>query len=152
MSQPLPDHDLNRPTISGDWHDDDAAVFESYLETAQDLPEPLKLPVAPTVTHVPVPGPATRTISATYTLDNTWSPVRALPDDRDRRQLVVVVISTTATDTIRFGSDPSHLSSRGGSAVLPVGVHRIPGHTGPVCFSAPDVSGSVTVSIMAVTV
>ena len=153
MSNPSPEPTSpGRPTIAGDYTDDDAEVMESLTRDAATPPSGPELPTEP-LPPVTASKPMTRLMSGTVIVQAGWAPILLLPADPNRKSLRVWCASNTATDYIRVSDDAGKVQSVGGSALLYSGQPAaFPDfHTGPVWVSAPDGTGPVTVSFIAVT-
>ena len=153
MSNPSPElTSPGRPTIAGDYTDDDAEVMESLTKDAATPPTGRELPTTPLPPAI-IPKAMTRLMTGTVIVQAGWAPILLLPADPNRKSLHLWAASATATDYIRVSDDAGKVQSVGGSALLYSGQPDAfpPDHTGPVWVSAPDGIGPVTVSFIAVT-
>lgn len=146
-----------RPTLAGDWSDDDHAVLESLTNDHAEPPTPAQLPAAPIApTHTP--RKISRLLTVSETFDPAWGnvaggfvPIMILPADPDRTSLSVIV--NTAASSILFGDDAGKLQSTRSAAVVATAnpVRDIP-HTGPVWLNLPlAAAAAVQVTVIAVT-
>lgn len=149
QSEPL-QANTPRPTLAGDWHDDDGQVID-------DLVQPQANPLPPPATDktVPVterPARVGRLIGGTGTWDPQWQPFLALPADPRRKSVTIQNNSTTATDGVRIADDSGKCQSGTGAGVVyPANPLTLLGYTGPVWISAAPAAAAVTVSMWAVT-
>jgi hypothetical protein len=156
MSNPSPEPstaDTGRVTIAGDYTDNDAAVIDSLVESHAQPPEPVTQPTMPLVVAVP-PKPMTRLMVGSIAVQAGWAPVLLMPADPNRINLQLWAASDTSTDYARVSDDAGKVQSKGGSALLYSGQllkFQVGTHTGPVWVYAPDGTGPVTVSFIAVT-
>jgi len=155
MSNPSPEPstaDTGRATIAGDYTDDDANTLNTLVESDAEPPTPRDLPTDP-LPPATTPKPMTRLMTGTVIVQAGWAPILLLPADAKRLSLHVWAASDTATDCIRVSDDAGKVQSVGGSALIYSGQPDAfpPGHTGPVWVSAPDGTGPVTVTFIAVT-
>jgi len=149
---------LGPPQLAGDYHDDDAAILDSQVESHAAPPTPAQLPQIPHPTPLAGPAPITRLLTGSLAFDKTWNaPQLLLPADPNRSSLQLWAASDTATDYARLGDDAGKVQNKGSSALLYSGQLltfplTLPGaHTGPVWAWCPDATGPVTVSFIAVT-
>lgn len=146
MSAVMPE----RPTLAGDWRDDDGQVFSDLVEPQADpLPPPAQVLVEPVTERPARPG---RLLSGTLTVDPAWAPTLALPADPARKTLVIQNNSTTATDGALVADDGGKLqAAQSAGAVYPANPLTLAGYTGPVWLSALGAAAPVRVSWWAVT-
>lgn len=146
MSAVMPE----RPTLAGDWKDDDGQVFADLVEPqANPLPVPDQVMVEPVTQRPPRPG---RLMCGSMTADPTWPPMLVLPADPDRKSVTIQNNSATATDSIRVADESGKLQNLvGGGLVFPANPLTLLGYTGPVWLSASQAVAPVSVSYWAVT-
>lgn len=146
MSDGMPD----RPTLAGDWSDDDGQVFDSLVEPqANPLPVPAQTMTDPVQGR---PKRAGRLMTGNATVDPTWPPMLALPADPARRSLVIQNNSETATDAVRVADDSGKCQAPAGAGlVYPANPLTLRDYTGPVWLSGADAAGVLAVSWWAVT-
>jgi len=139
-----------RPTLAGDWQDDDGQVLDDLVQPqANPLPVPPQEMVTPATERPKRPG---RIISGTLWVDPTWGPTQILPADANRKNLIIQNGSTEAADAIRVADDSGKCQV--GSAaglVFPANPLTLPDYTGPIYVSAADAAEAVPLSWWAVT-
>lgn len=147
------DLEFTRPNIAGDSRDDDAAVVNSLVESHAEPPSPEQRPHAKVDVPLTQPVKKSRLLSTTFVVPvaSAWDPIQAQPADAKRMHLIIVVVSTVATDYIRFADDKDKLAFLSSSHILPVGRHVISDFTGHAWFGVPDATGALTVSFASVT-
>jgi hypothetical protein len=116
--------------------DDDGQVIDSFLiET--DSPPPIEDAKEPIMfVALPQPKIPTRLMTGEFTIDSTWTPVKVMPADNNRRNLNLYVCSPTsvATDGIRFSDDLGMLATAG--RLLHNNTLTLTGFTGTLYISA----------------
>jgi len=118
-----------RPTLAGDWRDDDAAILDDLVESSAVPPTPDDLPLAVPVPQV-VPPPINRLLGGTTVILPGWPPQLLLPADHRRTALSVTAITDSAVSTGVSG-DPGKLMSRSTATILINGqTLSLPGFTG----------------------
>lgn len=145
------------PTLhTGDIHDDDAAVFESFVSEHNEPPTPQEALISAGANADVYDQPrarVTRFITGSIALDPLWLPFQALPEDPNRIALNITVQTTVATDYILVSDDPGQLQTAFGAGRLYPNddPSMFTGHTGRVVISALGASAAVIVSWWAVT-
>src|SRR6187551_954560 len=98
------------PTLAGDHSDDDGQVIDSLFVEVDTPPTP---PAdTPAITHRTMPRRTNQLIEGFQVIDlnNLNTPMRLLNADPDRKDTIVRVNCTVATDSIRIADEPSKLS------------------------------------------
>lgn len=146
MSDSMPE----RPTLAGDWTDDDGSVFDALVE-----PQANPLPVPAQVMTEAVTGRPVRTdrlMSGTATYDPAWAPILLMPADAYRTSITVQNNSATATDGLRVADDFGKcMGAVGAGLVYPANPLVLRNYTGPVWVSAAGAAAAVSVSFWSVT-
>jgi len=138
------------PEIAGNVPDPDATTLDHLVEQDATPPTPEEMPKDKGQPQVKPHRPA-RLIGVTETIYPTWAPQLLMPADPTRQGLRIRV-DGTATEHVRIGESANAVQSLHTCAAFYVGddVWIVPGYDGPVWGYAPDVTASVTVSLMAV--
>jgi hypothetical protein len=147
MSAMLPE----RPTLAGDWNDDDGQVFADLVEPQNEpLPPPADAMVAPISDRPARPG---RLLTGTLAVDPAWTaPTLLLPADPLRQSVTIQNNSGTATDGLRVADDPGKLmTATACGSVFPANTLTLDRYTGAVWVSAADAAAAVPCSYWGVT-
>ena len=152
MTETPTDND-NRPTLAGNWVDDDWDVIDDLVESQANPPEPDDLPVVRlSVTRATIPT-LTRTITSTYNQTVEQGPIMAMNPDARRKSLKIHVFGTT---DLYLSDDRATLTGMQSNAfrLSAPGEYDILEHTGAV-WIAGDLTEAgtapVNFSILAVT-
>jgi hypothetical protein len=137
------------PLVTGNPNDDDAEVFQAYLEAAANPPLPVeqKEVVNPNVKQE-MPS---LLMTETQTFDPTWGiPVLIAPRDTRRKSITVTVFSSSATDYLRLADDNGKVSTdRGSFRVYSANPWSGP-HTGAVWGFLPSTASGLVVVTTAI--
>ncbi|HEY6018784.1 MAG TPA: hypothetical protein VIY48_02510 [Candidatus Paceibacterota bacterium] len=114
-----PDLGANVPPhpIPGDWHDDDAAVFDSYFEENPEGVTPSELPIVEGEKLTELPRAPRRLFVRRYVLVLEQGPVMILPADT-RRVYTQILNETAATVHCYISDNRADLSALPGTGVV----------------------------------
>lgn len=139
----LPDF---RALDTGDVTDDDARVLDDLVQSQANpippLPDEMTFPVVERPTRV------TRLQTGQQTILTGWDPYRILPDDPDRKSVVIAMNSANATDYLLVSGTAD--SARTGGSLFQANPLTLTDHTGAVWVYNPT-ANAVTISWWAVT-
>jgi hypothetical protein len=150
-----------RPTLAGDWRDDDAYKLNLLVQSEANPPDAAAEPIE-RITELPVaPRKKNRMLTSSMTIraGQTLDAFQALPSDPDRLEIVVRVYSATATDQIRVSDDAAKVQADGAAFLVRTGFQfgtsgGLDGDcfTGPIWIGAVAPTTDLVVTILAITV
>jgi hypothetical protein len=130
----------SRPTLAGDYDDDDGQVISDLVTTEAAPPDPFPAAAVPIPAPSPTPKRPTRLLTGTAVLDpaNTSAPFLVLPEDVDRETFTIRVLSDNPSDFVLMGEEPNRVATPGLAVRVPSGqVTDYGDHTGPVWVGLP---------------
>lgn len=98
---------MSAPLNTGDIHDDDPDVIDSFTRQAPEPPAPPLEPI--TVPLIKERVPETRLLTGYMYMDPSWGVTRLVSTDLSRKHLRIRVEGTKTTDGIAISSDPAQL-------------------------------------------
>lgn len=120
-----------RPLVTGDPHDDDAAVIESYFVEVDNAPEPYAGDPVKEPTGVAVAP--TLLLSGSSAIANTFTAYPLITQNLLRVKLQIFVWASTVTDSIFIADDATKLEfDMSAMRIWPVNDIVLDGHTGPL--------------------